>query len=447
MRGTRLPRALAGAIFSLMALGVPNAAAQVDYEIIAALQFNFSNPGARSLALAGALTGAGDDATGAWTNPGGLTNISRPEVGFEFRGFDFSTLFVNGGRFNGSPSGFGADTINGLTAGESVENTYSLSFVSAVVPRSRWAVAFYRNEAANFQTAIETDGAFYDEEPSTPNEFNRLFPAAGGLDITIANIGGAVAVRLSDQVSLGVGLSVYDFSLDSALQRFGLRAPGLGPGSFLGPALRTSANAVATEIIEGDDTAFGVNVGASINPNPNVRFGASFRQGPKFDIAYTRLRGDGSLDASGTSEFQVPDVFAAGALILPADSLRIVVDYRRVRYSQLTKGMVVVITPDVDSPSDFVVDDANEIRAGGEYLVRIGASVLALRGGFWFDPDHRIRFEGRSLDNRILYPAGDDEMHYTGGAGVVINNALQLDAGYDHSDRVKTFSVSAIYRF
>ena len=101
LRGRSLGQAIGVVALVCATFGVSTASAQVDYEVMASLQFNFSNPGARSLAMAGALTGAGDDATGAWTNPGGLTNITRPEVGVEFRGFDFSTPFVSGGRFDG----------------------------------------------------------------------------------------------------------------------------------------------------------------------------------------------------------------------------------------------------------------------------------------------------------------------------------------------------------
>ncbi len=95
LRGRSLGQAIGVVALVCATFGVSTASAQVDYEIMASLQFNFSNPGARSLAMAGALTGAGDDATGAWTNPGGLTNITRPEVGVEFRGFDFETPFVS----------------------------------------------------------------------------------------------------------------------------------------------------------------------------------------------------------------------------------------------------------------------------------------------------------------------------------------------------------------
>ena len=49
------------------------------------LQFDFLNPGARSLALGSAFTAVADDATAAFTNPAGLTYLIKPEVSAEFR--------------------------------------------------------------------------------------------------------------------------------------------------------------------------------------------------------------------------------------------------------------------------------------------------------------------------------------------------------------------------
>jgi hypothetical protein len=42
-------------------------------------QFDFLNPGARSLALGSAFIAVADDATAAFTNPAGLTFLVKPE--------------------------------------------------------------------------------------------------------------------------------------------------------------------------------------------------------------------------------------------------------------------------------------------------------------------------------------------------------------------------------
>ena len=205
VRGRNLGQAIGVVALVCATFGVSTASAQVDYEIMASLQFNFSNPGARSLAMAGALTGAGDDATGAWTNPGGLTNITRPEVGVEFRGFGFETPFVSSGRFNGTPTNIGIDTVNGLTYGNTDNSTHSLSFVSAVVPKSRFAFAFYRTEVANYEADIQTVGPFFDQQtgvacsPSRRDRCFRIFPVRRQPrppDLEFRRVGGRASGRL-----------------------------------------------------------------------------------------------------------------------------------------------------------------------------------------------------------------------------------------------------------
>jgi long-subunit fatty acid transport protein len=453
LRGRSLGQAIGVVALIGATYGVSTASAQVDYEIMASLQFNFSNPGARSLAMAGALTGAGDDATGAWTNPGGLTNITRPEVGVEFRNFGFETPFVFGGRFNGTPQNLGVDTATGLSTGISENSTHSLSFVSAVVPKSRFAFAFYRTEVANFETDISTQGAFFDD-PVDGN--SRAFPLDGSLAVQIANFGGSAAVRLTDQVSIGAGVSFYDFELDSTSYRYGAFGDGTAPGSFLGEPLRdrrlfaAGGNVVSTEFISGEDSSVGFNIGASINPTEKVRIGASYRQGPTFDISYRREDFEGELVGGlRESQFKVPDVIGVGVLIKPLDTLNVAVDFRRVRYSQLTSEMGLGFSvPDVTA-DDYVLDDGNEIRAAAEYLFTTlpsPLSAIAIRGGIWHDPDHRIRYEGPFSADTVLFQPGDSEIHYTGGAGVVFEK-VQFDVGFDRSETVKTFSVSAVLRF
>ncbi|MDH3552273.1 MAG: hypothetical protein OER22_06625, partial [Gammaproteobacteria bacterium] len=69
-----------------------------------------------------------------------------------------------------------------------------------------------------------------------------------------------------------------------------------------------------------------------------------------------------------------------------------------------------------------------------------------VRFGTWFDPDHQLRATSDDLLARALLPRGEDEMHYTAGIGVAMQN-FQVDLGVDFADRVDTVSLSAIYNF
>ena len=99
---------------------------------------------------------------------------------------------------------------------------------------------------------------------------------------------------------------------------------------------------------------------------------------------------------------------------------------------------------------DYVLDDGNEIRVAGEYLFTDLPSPLSAIA----DPrrllvrprsPHPLRGPVPARDTRAL-PAGDSEMHFTGGGGIVFEK-VQFDVGFDRSETVKTFSVSAVLRF
>src|SRR5262245_52886157 len=113
---------------SLMAVAltvarVEPAVAQSNIEVNAGVQFDFINPGARSLALGGAFTAIADDATSAFTNPAGLLEISRKELSLEGRFRNYETPFTLRGRFTGTPTGQGVDTISGLVDGTSKQSS------------------------------------------------------------------------------------------------------------------------------------------------------------------------------------------------------------------------------------------------------------------------------------------------------------------------------------
>ena len=292
LRGRSLGQAIGVVALFCATFGVSTASAQVDYEIMASLQFNFSNPGARSLAMAGALTGAGDDATGAWTNPGGLTNITRPEVGVEFRGFDFATPFVSAGRFNGHADEHRRRHRRRAASTASREDIDAQPRRSSRrwCPKSRFAFAFYRTEARQLRGRTSRPTGMFFDDPDDAHPVARVPATTARSSCKIANFGGSAAVRLTDQVSVGVGVSFYDFEHRLVgrcpLRRF--RRPVRPPGSFVRPAAPTTASNVVSRRSHrrGEDYgAFGVNIGASISPNDTFRIGASYRQGPKFDIA------------------------------------------------------------------------------------------------------------------------------------------------------------------
>ncbi|MEJ2085115.1 MAG: hypothetical protein P8Y44_05470, partial [Acidobacteriota bacterium] len=181
--------------------------AQFASQPIFAPQFSFANPGARSMGLGGAFVAVADDATAAFSNPAGLVQLVAPELSLEIRHWSYSTPFVYRGRVEGEPSGFGLDTVSGLESRTSNEDLSELAFLSFVYPKGRWSIALYRHILAEFVSTSETQGLF---SGGTECCQGRDFDQRSSSDISIVSYGLSAADRISDRLSLGLGLVYYD---------------------------------------------------------------------------------------------------------------------------------------------------------------------------------------------------------------------------------------------
>src|SRR5215203_16545 len=467
--------------FWLLGLCLPTTGllAQTNDDINSGLQFNFSTPGARSLGMGGAFLALADDATAAFTNPAGLTNLTvgGSEFSLELRQWRYTNVFTDGGHAFGPPTGVGLDTVEGLRNGESDSEVSGISFLSLgyVLPRG-FTLAFYRHELANFQARIESAGAFVGSG-ERGNPLFRVFPSRSNLNLQIVNYGLSSAYELPGSVSVGAGVSFYQLDLDSRTERYfrgEQDANGDGevneedrrlsrqPGGFFGLPDFLGDNLFNIQTQEGDDTAWGVNLGVLWKINPLWSVGAAYRQGPDFDIQSRYVYGprgpnpgqsaNPNLCSSsrtqnclgGQGVLHVPDVYGAGVVWTTSQGkTKITLDYDRVQYSQLTQDLTNLLareTGDFDR-SNYRVRDGNEAHAGFEAILGIGSQLVAtLRLGAWYDPAHTLEYIGTDQALRARFVAGEDAIHASSGVGLVIRENLQVDAALDLSDRVRTAS-------
>src|SRR5215212_11961055 len=124
-------------VCSLIAL--PIAAQNTDIESLSGLQFNFGNPGARSLGMGGAFLGLADDASAAEANPAGLTILRKPEVSIELRNYEEQQIFSTSGTF--------PDVVR--TPFTHYSNRVNVSFASAVFPVKKFTFGAYYHEPLN----------------------------------------------------------------------------------------------------------------------------------------------------------------------------------------------------------------------------------------------------------------------------------------------------------
>lgn len=448
-----------GVVVALV-LAVSPLAAQNNDELNAGVEFNFSNPGARSLGMAGAFNAVADDATAAYVNPAGLMILAKPEVAGEFRRFSFAIPYVDRGHAFGAPTGKGLDVVGGLQSEARREQANALSFLSFTYPSNRWAFAVYRHQMARFRTTVNSTAIFITGEDGT---VSRFFPTQGELAIDVVNYGLTGAFKVSDNLLIGAGLS-YDLGmLDGVQRRYSRGIPGnggTGAGEEFGTPLYSASNLVNYTIEKGNSTSTVANVGLLFKPSDRWTFGAVYRRGPSFKVDAGRyfVRADrtSTLFASASTPFHVPDVFGAGMAVRPFGPFVMALDVDHVRYSSLVRDFGDVQNPaGAPDPQSlkYVVDDGVEVRLGGEYLIR-GRLPVALRLGVWRDPDHRIRYDPgpitigqQQVFASIAFQRGKDRIHAAGGAGVVFSNAGQLDLGVDVSQETRTVSLSFVKRF
>lgn len=438
-------RRLLAVLFSLGLLLLTgfDAFGQTNQEVNAGLQLNLANPGARSLALGGAFLGLADDATAAFSNPAGLTNLSKPELSAEGRHWNYRTSYLNGGGPPPAPFNYS----------RSNDDANGLSFASFVFPGKNWAVALYRHEQAHFVANINTQGTKLGLFGTPPVQFYAR-PIDGRSDVRITNFGGSIAVRLGEALSLGASVVASQYNQKIKDTRYD--ATFDSNGNIVGRGAVNNYDSAT-----GEQTKVTVNVGVLWKPTRVVSLGAVYRRGPKFDLSYKITLADRTTTFPDTTPcqvsssqqcaiFHVPDVYGAGVSVRPTDFLTVSVDYDRVRYSQLTDKFTDISVP--ANSVNYNAKDSNEVHFGVQYTIPVGSSVIALRAGLWHDPAHGVRYTGETTTadqvvQSSAFTGGKSEMHYAGGLGLVIGEHVQIDGAYDSAPAVRTASASIVVRF
>ena len=148
-------------------MGASSAYAITDSETNASIPFNLSAPGARSMGMGGAFLGLADDATAAYTNPAGLTQLVTPEVSAEASPHQLQHS-VRERRLGDDRSLQRRE--RALERFGFVEHRI-LSFLSFVLPHDRWSFAAVSRRTG----AISTATSHRPTAPSSATTSSRRF--------------------------------------------------------------------------------------------------------------------------------------------------------------------------------------------------------------------------------------------------------------------------------
>jgi len=452
----------------LMLIALPLAAQNTDIESLSGLQFNFGNPGARSLGMGGAFLGLADDASAAEANPAGLTILRKPEISVEIRNYVEQQTFTTTGTF---PDIARTDF-----------NHYSqrvpITFASAVYPYKNATFGAYfhealRNEGSGQVIPIRNQfsGAVTADVPTF------YLPKVGNGPVSRAECI-AINQRLKDDFAcLQYTILPFLSALSVTERTFGLAgAYKIGKFSFGGTVRYQRFNETAFTFRvtpEFDFSSISVQATSDVTSNdakakdvsdvtfaggvkwaPSDRFsaGAVYKQGARYKAPTFAANSDTNFEFVKVADttFHIPDTFGAGISVRPIPVLTVNVDAVRVKYSNLVDNFVSINESIREIDKAYKAPDVTELHVGAEYFFSTKIPV-AVRVGWWHDPAHSIEYRGPlttpdRVAAAILYPRGESQNHRSIGAGLAWTR-FQIDAAYDTSPHYKVASVSMVTRF
>lgn len=456
---------------------LPAAAQNVDIEALSGLQFNFGNPGARSLGMGGAFLGLADDASAAEANPAGLTILRKPEVSIEARNYLEQQIFTTSGTFPNvvrTPFTHYSDRV-------------VVTFASAVMPvKNRFTFGLYYHEPLNNQgggvvapvrdpitgkITATTPNFYLPIDPAVPGKpigepitkaeceqrrrdlnspFScleyRVDPFTSALNVRQRTFGFAAAWQVHPKFSVGATVRHQRFLEGAYTFRF---TQSFDPRQIVVQATAEVKDG-KVENVEETDTTFAA--GFKWSPTDKISVGGVYKKGPTFaaPLFYADSASAFKFSRVAETEFHMPDIAGLGVSVRPISSLTLNLDAVRVTYSNLVDNFVSAVADVRELEDPFVAEDITELRFGAEYLFPVKIPFL-LRGGFWREPKHSIEWKGPLnrpdfIAEAMLYPEGEDQNHITVGVGFAWPK-FQIDAAYDSSKHYKVGSLSMVTRF
>jgi long-chain fatty acid transport protein len=454
---------------ALCALALPLAAQNTDIESLSGLQFNFGNPGARSLGMGGAFLGLADDATAAEANPAGLTILRKPELSLEARNYQEQQIFTTSGTF---------PEVN-RTAFNHYSKKVELTFASFVYPVKGFTFGAYFHQPlrnAGSGSDVDVQSSFFGQpKVSVPDFFlpkngqgpvskaecekirqnaNDFFaclqytvlPFVSALDLRERTWGIAGAYKIGN-FSFGATGRYQRFSETAFTFRLTDRFDDISSVTVQATSDIRKNNQKAKE-----KSDFTFAAGVKWAPIDKFSVGAVYKQGAKFPAPTFVANDDTQFEfvKLGDTTFHIPNVYGIGVSVRPIPVLTINADAVRVTYSNLVDNFISINAQVRELNKPFKANDIIELHLGGEYFFSTKIP-FAIRAGAWRDPAHSVEYRGPltfpdAIGSALLFPKGESQTHVSIGGGLAWPR-FQIDAAYDRSPHFRVGSISAVARF
>ena len=377
-----------------------------------------------------------DDATTVWSNPAGMSRLARPEAAASIHFIQPSIKFRNDASVAAANQPLGHD-------GGDAGTLNIVPNLALTMPLSKdWAIGL----GLNVPFGLVTD---YGE-----GWIGRYQGIKS--DVKTINVSPAVSYRFMDRFTVGVGANYQriDATFTSAVNYSGglaqaaaqAAAGGLIPPSAVPAILASTPGLDAKATIDGDDSAWGWNIGVLFDLDPNSRIGLHYRSKIKYDVtgnvrfdkpalpnvpapiapivaslanAVNAQLADGGVHAS----IEVPDKANFSYFRTLNDRWDIMADVQWTGWSSLPKLEFVRTTGTVLQSTPFNWKDSWRYSIGTNYRYN---DKLMLRGGVAFD-------ETPIKDEFLTVRLPDSDRWWLSiGAQYKFAPNMKLDAGFTY---------------
>jgi len=333
-----------------------------------------------------------EDASTIYFNPAGMTYIEGTQLVGALHLIKPSAEFNNQGSIAGAGKPLGG---SGGDAGD-------LSFVPNFYYKMDLNDSIKLGLGVNAPFGLKTE---YD--PTWMGRFQAIKS-----EVKTVNINPAIAFKVNDQLSLGLGVSAMwaQATLTRAVN-FGLG----GEGSVK---------------IKGDDWGFGVNLGAIYQITPDTRVGMAYRskvdQHLEGDATFTRpaaVPAAAAPNGAVTANVSLPENFSVSAFSRLNETWDVMGDVTWTNWSRFkelrivrSSGAVLAVTPEN-------WDNTMRYSVGVNYHY---TDAIKLRAGLAYDE------EAISDQFRTARIPGNDRKWLSLGAGWQLTPVSKVDVGYSH---------------
>jgi len=365
--------------------------------------------GGRPYSMGGAYTAVCDDAFALLYNPAGLAQVKRKELSFGFH----HTRNDASSEYLGFPTSM-------------TSSTTSLGHVAIVYPYPTYRGSLVLGFGV-FRTGGSDIELMTKDVIDTNNRTENIYTQSGSVYQYHVGIGADV----SPMVSLGVGLVIWDQSLD-----------------FVDNVVSEGNDSIAywADDVKLDLDGISVNFGMLVRINEHVRAGLAVSTPTWLSYggdAITSYEGDyktGTYEGWTTDpeyslideEYTLPMTFRGG-IAVAVEPVLISADAAFIPFSQ-TKREGLRIIDEFDSSGGHALDDVWNFSIGAE--VALPWYPIRLRGGYAYTPlilstaEELTRIVDDFPETTIADFEVERERHrFTFGAGALIDRVLTLDIG------------------